>query len=98
MGEKRTKDTGKYAARAYVENYPPLHEWLKKHEARCNWQVPIAGESSDPAAFVESWAVGRGELILVVRAHQHGWNIFTALPGNGIEESLADAEIRLGLR
>ena len=94
----RTKDTGKYPNRAYVENYPPLHEWLRKHEARCNWQVPLGGEEPEnPTAFIESWQVGRGELIVVVRANQFGWNIYTALPGNGIAESLADAEVRLGL-
>lgn len=96
--EERTKDTGKYANRAYVENYPPLHEWLKKHEARCNWQAPIAGESKkDAQAYVESWTIGRGEVIVVVRANQTGWNVYTPILGSGIEESLTDAEARLGL-
>jgi hypothetical protein len=94
----RTKDTGKYANRAYVANYPPLHDWLRKRDARCNWQVPLGGESDDPSAFIESWRIGGGEVIIVVRANQNGWNIYTACPGNGLEESLTDAEVRVGLR
>lgn len=85
----------------YVENYPPLWDWLKKHDARCNWQLPH-GSPEAPRAFVECWAFqdheGRTQqAIVLVQANQLGWEIFTPNDSADIAETLGDAERRLGL-
>jgi hypothetical protein len=80
----------------HVDNYP-LKEWLDKHGGRCNWSLPLGG-AKNPSAYVESWILRpAGEVIVVVHAKGHGWNIYTAENSNGIAEALADAERRLGL-
>jgi hypothetical protein len=81
----------------YVENYPPLHAWLKKHGAHCNWQVPIGG-ARKPTAYVESWILRGGrEVIVVVRARKRGWDIYTPEQSAGVEETLRAVEVRIGL-
>lgn len=82
----------------WIHNYPPLRDWLNKHEARCNWQIPL-GDPDRPNAYVESWtfAGATGEVIIVVLANQNGWNLYTPHTGNKIDDSLIDAEHRLGL-
>jgi len=94
----RTKDTGKYTERPYVANYPPLNDWLRKHESRCNWQLPL-GDPEAPTAYVEShWlAKAKAEVIVVVRANQLGWDLYTPSRDNSIMATLEDAEKRLGL-
>lgn len=80
----------------YVENYPELSEWLKRHEARCMWQLPL-GDSEMPTAFVECYLIGRRLLVVVVNARKHGWELYTALDSVLIDPTLIDAEKRLGL-
>jgi hypothetical protein len=79
----------------YVENYPLLKGWLDDHEARCNWQKAL-GDPERPSGYVESWSVpNKGEILLVVRADQHGWDIFTSNPSINTHTALDDANARL---
>lgn len=81
----------------YVANYPPLAAWLKKHEARCMWQVPMGGTFDTATAYVEGWMFGGRIAILVVHANGMGWDVFTSGSDSRIKETLEDAEKRLGL-
>lgn len=90
----------------WVSNYPPLQEWLDKVEAKCQWQIPMQPKPTAdddyepdwaPTAYVECWAVGKGTVIIIVRAEQHGWEIYSALDSNSVQESLADVEKRCGV-
>ena len=69
----KTKD------KPYVDNYPPLRDWLRNHEARCDWQVRIGGTEKDPTAFVESYSIPGAKcgVIVVVHAYGNGWNLYT---------------------
>jgi len=90
----RTADKDK----PYVDNYPPLKAWLDRHEARCNWQLPLGGTKDNPTGFVESFMVkDGGEVIVVIHARQLGWNLYTPCHSNGIAATLADADARLRL-
>jgi hypothetical protein len=77
-----------------VENYPMLNDWLEKHRARCNWQMPLGGVKK-PAAYVESWIANGHEFIVRVNANQTGWEIYTACDSNSAPATLHDAELRL---
>lgn len=87
----------------WVSNYPPLKEWLDKHEARCMSQVPSHEKPRDadydwtPQSYIEFWIVNRRAVILVVRAHKMGWDIYTAADTPKVAETLLDAERRVGL-
>lgn len=89
--------------RPWTSNYPPLQEWLRKHGARCQWQVPYGNSGmrengeAVPAAYIECYTIGRGSVIVVVQAKKMGWDVYSALPTNSIPETLADAERRCGL-
>jgi hypothetical protein len=75
----------------YLDNYPPLKEWLRKIKANCVRQERFGPD------MIETWmANGRG-FVLVIRARGHGWNIYTDCDDNGIEATLRDAEKRLGI-
>lgn len=89
MSRVRTED------RAYVSNYPPLREWLEKHEARCMWQEGT-GPKDNPD-FVECWIVNGVAMIVVVHANRRGWDIFTPCRDSSIEATLTDAELRCGI-
>lgn len=80
----------------YIENYKPLHEWLKKHEARCEWQIPIGKGSRQ--GFVECWSVGNALCLITVQPGGQGWDFFTNCPENNIDKTFIDAERRCGLR
>jgi hypothetical protein len=103
MAKKKTEKD--YSNHAYVSNYPPLHNWLNAHDARCMWQIPMQQPNADgeyeydfgPTAYVECWLVGKRPVIVVVHANKNGWEIYTALDDNNIEATFADAEKRLGL-
>lgn len=90
------KSKWKQGEEPYVDNYPDLRDWLKKHGAKCWWQLEVSGGN----AFVEQWVVGPRSvaLIVVVHAKGHGWEIFTACQSNKVSNTLNDAEERLGLR
>lgn len=79
----------------YVDNYPPLKAWLDKHEARCNWQLPLSKRGE---TFVESWSMPNGhDFLLTIHAYRRGWNLYTADRRGEIVVTLEDAEERLGL-
>lgn len=96
----KTVDTSNHP---YVSNYPPLREWLDKHDARCMWQVPSQEKPSDaeydwvPQAYIECWIVGQRQCIIIVRGNKMGWEIYTDGNTPRIVETLADAERRLGI-
>lgn len=95
MARGRSSETDK--DKPYVENYPPLRDWLRQIGARCDWQVPL-GNAKAPVAYVEQWqASGARSFIVVVCAKQHGWNIFTDCGDNSIGATLIDAAARIGL-
>lgn len=87
----------------YVENYPPLKEWLDKHEARCIWQVPAQHESERarayPTFYVELWLFPKTNrtAIIIVHSNKGGWDIHTPAGTNRVAETLEDAERRLGI-
>lgn len=92
-----TRRNGREAAdEPWISNYPPLDAWLKKHDARCMWQIPY-GDPERPQAYVECWRVGRGSVVVVVRADNHGWDIYSNLNTNSVAESLDDAARRCEL-
>ena len=85
----------------YVENYPPLHTWLRTIEARCDWQLPLGGERNpesgeveNPRAYVECWRLPTGHAFIIV-VTTHGWDIFTSAGTNKIDATLSDANLRL---
>ena len=87
----------------WVSNYPPLKEWLDKHDATCMWQVPSnpdPGYDIDwaPVSYIECWLVNGRPVIVVVRADKMGWDIFTDCNSARVDETLADAEKRVGLK
>lgn len=90
--------------RPYVGNYPPLQEWLDKHGASCQWQVPMQAQPEDadsdwyPTAYVECWLVNQRPVVLVIHAHRGGWQIYSALDSQLCAESFVDAEQRVGLK
>lgn len=87
----------------WVSNYPPLNDWLHQHNARCMWQIPSEPEPKGeedynpewtPNSYIECWSVGKSTVILIVRANQQGWDIYSALNSNSVKESLEDAAKR----
>jgi hypothetical protein len=89
--------------RPYVDNYPPLRDWLHERDGSCKWQLPV-GDAKEPVAYVESWLLtnprrGKGpdvaEVLVVVYANQGGWNLYTACRDGKIETTIKDAEERL---
>lgn len=90
-------------AKPYIENYPPLHAWIREHEARCDWQLPLGGERDvesgevkNPRAFVECWRLPTGHAFIVV-VTTHGWDIFTSAGTNDIKATISDANLRLSM-
>lgn len=81
----------------HVSNYPPLDQWLKKHDARCLWQL-MDGPEDRRTRAVEAWQVRTTTVIAVVHRDQHGWELFTTLDTLDIAATLADAEQRCKLQ
>lgn len=82
----------------WVDNYPSLSEWLKKHEARCDWQLALGGSKDAPNASVEQWRFRNGAICIVtVHANKIGWDIFTPSESLAIDATLLDAETRCRL-
>lgn len=96
---KTTKaETDDTKNKPYVSNYPPLRDWLHKHEAFCQWQLPL-GPEDNPNAYVEMWQPSDGWPVVVIAHHnQFGWEIYTSHPTNDIEATLADADARIARR
>lgn len=82
--------------KAWVSNYPPLHEWLQKIHAQCDIQIPF-GANPDVGGYVEQWQANGRIFFVIVRALQQGWDILTPCYSNEIAATLEDAEKRLGL-
>lgn len=87
------------AAQPWVANYPALKEWLDKHEARCQQQIPVGGTKEEPDRYLEYWLFpSSGKLAWIeVRSGGMGWEIYTAQDSPDIEETLEDADARLKL-
>lgn len=84
----------------YVAHYTPLHDWLHKHGFRCMWQTSTDRKPlSESNTAVEMWMAPTGEpVVLLVHPNGHGWEILTACGSRDIEDTFADAELRVGLR
>lgn len=93
MTEKKTK-----VALPSVSDYPKLEQWLTRHRARCAWQQSLASPSqhSEPAR-IECWRVGKGVLLIQIWAKPNGWDIYTSLGENSVNDTLLDAERRCGI-
>jgi hypothetical protein len=82
----------------WIDNYQPLAEWLKKYEARCDWQLPLGGSKGAPGAYVEQWRFPNGATCVVtVYANKGGWDIATSGESNAIDTTFLDAEDRCRL-
>lgn len=88
MKLERTK-TGPDAGKPYISNYPPLADWLRKHDAYCAWQ------RYDDRLNIEGWVVGVALCLITVQPDGRGWDIYTSCPDISIEATLRDAEERL---
>ena len=82
---------------AYIDNYPPLRNWLREREARCDWQIRRGNEESQHE-YIERWQLPNGNaLIVTVRSHGKGWDIYTPCGSPRVDETLADAAKRCGV-
>lgn len=87
----------------YVSNYPPLQKWLDKHNAHCMWQVPSNPKPRDadydwtPGSYIEGWRIKHRLIVIVVHSNKMGWDVFTSPDTPLVDETLKDAELRLGL-
>jgi hypothetical protein len=71
----------------------PLDEWLRGHDAVCLW------ERTMPRMTVQAWQIGEA-VAIVQRFGKHGadgWDLYTAASRNSVADTLADAELRLGI-
>lgn len=88
--------------RPYVDNYPPLRDFLREIGARCNIQLP-AGDPDDPTSYVEQWTAWsalKGKSVtfqVVVHRDGMGWDIATFADTNEVDETLRVTRERLGL-
>lgn len=82
------------ADQPWLENYPPLKEWIDKHGHSCMWDAKTSGDCR-----VEAWLV-QPELslvILTIRPFRRGWDLFTSCQSNNIAETIRDANVRCGI-
>ena len=57
----------------WIVNYPELHGWLEKYQARCDWQLTVGDDR-----HASMWRIkGSMPFIIVVLAGRRGWNIYT---------------------
>jgi hypothetical protein len=73
-----------------LENYRALRLWLAKHHALCLWQ-----KSLGDAITLEGWEVNGRPIVIELYAFGKGWQLYTAIDSNGVEDTLADAEARV---
>lgn len=77
----------------WIDNYPPLRDFLREIGARCDWQVELPYYGG---AYAEQWrAPGSVQFIVVVLGQQHGWEIYTPTVGNLVAKTLEDARARI---
>jgi hypothetical protein len=87
----------------WVSNYPALKNWLDRLDAHCMWQIPMnerprgAGCDWAPTSYVECWMVGRRPIVILVHSNKMGWDIYTNADTSRIDETLVDAERRVGV-
>lgn len=85
---------GKDADEPWISNYPPLAEWLKEIEARCDFQIPHG--KGRHRWMVEQWrAPGSMPFIVVVMPQRMGWEIYTPTATNNIDATFADVRARI---
>jgi hypothetical protein len=82
--------------RPFVDNYPELANWLRERNARCMWQLP-RGNVDDPVEYVECWLIGTRLAIVTVHRDRGGWDVYTSADTPKIDQTLEDADRRLGL-
>lgn len=85
------------AHQPWVDNYPPLAEWLKKHEAICLRQLSTTPQKSEPDSYLEEWSINGRAFWIEVLDRGRGWEIFTTVDTNSIEDTLEHAELTLGI-
>ncbi len=83
-----TTTKGKPKGPSTVESYPPLWDWLVKHNARCCYQLKYGDNR------FEGWRVGVQVVVIILYPNGMGWDLATMLNTNDIAETLADAEKR----
>lgn len=81
----------------WVDNYPDLKGWLRRIDARGEHQLPI-GSAEAPTAYLEIWSRRGVQFCVLVHANNHGWQLFTPTNSNMVNETLRDAEERLGVK
>lgn len=83
----------------FTDNYPALRDWLRKINAQCITQEVVAGTKAKPSTYFEAWRAPGAKVIvyLLVHDNKRGWDIATPADSNNVDESLADAERRMGL-
>ncbi len=77
--------------KAALSDYPALAAWLIKIEAQ-HLTDAAYGTSS-----VEIWTAKGSVFIVMLYAKGNGWSIFTPCTSNRIDDTLADAERRIGI-
>ena len=93
MGGKAGKKKVEDKDQPWVENYPPLRDFLREINARCDWQVKLPYYGG---AFAEQWrAPGGIQFIIVVLGQQHGWEIYTPTFKQKAVDTIEDARKRI---
>jgi hypothetical protein len=78
----------------WISNYPPLHDWLNEHNARCDWQLKLG--KGKHASMLEQWRLpGSLPFVILVMAQKYGWEIFTPGASNTVDATLADTKARI---
>lgn len=74
-----------------------LQAWFGEHNAVCLWEKEVSRPGT-PWLKASCWMVGRAGLVIVTQ-YELGWDIYTPAPStNKVDESIADAAQRLGLK
>lgn len=77
----------------HVEDFPALAQWLDKHCAMMLWSTI----GYPPHAVVQGWKINGRLVLVLLYTHAPSWDIFTAPDSSLSDQTLADAEKRLGL-
>jgi len=83
-----------------LENYPPLRAWFDKVRAAQTWQIETWQNDRSMNGHIdrlEGWAIRGAFVIVVIRSHKRGWDVFTSPNTTNIEETLAEIERRIGI-
>jgi hypothetical protein len=78
----------------WISNYPPLHDWLMKNEARCDWQLRYG--KGRQGFMLECWRLpGSMPFIVQVFTQSMGWDVFTPSGDRSVDATLADLAERI---